>query len=181
MFLPTATQQRLSRQWAIAQEYPILVWEVIAENVPLTFNLGSDLVSTTLSVELGDRIHINSDTSYYVHALGSGDTIQLNESASIAGTFKCAIVRQVTLDGKNPPRCHPLGTREVDLLSQTIDRAISKAYVLTVPYGVGLDKTNNSKRYALESANEGLEFYSVQSRVSGSENPLLHQKIYLVD
>lgn len=181
MFLPTATQQRLSRQWAIAQEYPILVWEVIAENVPLTFNLGSDLVSTSLSdIAVGDRIYIDANNSYYVYAVGSG-TIQLNENASTAGTFKCAVVRQVTLDGKNPPRCHPLGTREIDLLSQTIDRAISKAYVLTVPYGVGLDKTNNSKRYALGSANEGLEFYSVQSRVSGSENPLLHQKIYLVD
>lgn len=180
MFLPTATQISLMSAWDNAQDCPISIYEMLADSVTITITSNTFATPSGLSLRVGDLVYIESPgvTASITDVTAGIATVP---SLSLASpTVVCLIRKIVYLNGSNP-YVHELMPKELGILSNMVDRTITRAWAARIAKQESLKSTiDANKRYVL---NDGTDTFSVallDNLVSGTANPNLAWSLYLV-
>lgn len=180
MFLPTATQVSLMAAWDNAQNCPISFYQMLADSITITLTSHTFAVPSGLSLSVGDLVYIESlGTLSPITDITAG--IATVPSLTLASpTVVCLIRKIVYLNGNNP-YIYELMPKELGILSNMVDRTITRAWAARIAKQESLKSViDANKRYVLDDGTDIFSVALLDNLVSGTANPNLAWSLYLV-
>lgn len=180
MFLPTAFQVAHMAKFDAAQKCPISIYQMLADSITLNVSASVFVVPSGLSLVVGDSIYLESSSVRHVitditAGFATAPTLITN------GALVSCIIRKIIYANGANPYIHELMPKELGILSNMVDKTITRAWAARIaktPELLPIIKSSN--RFVLDDNTSLISIALLDNLVSGTANPNLAWTLYLV-
>lgn len=180
MFLPTATQVSLMAAWDNAQNCPITIYCMLADSITITLTSHTFAIPSGLSLNVGDLVYVESlGITAPITDITAG--IATVPSLTLTSPTIVCIIRKISYLNGNNPYIYELMPKELGILSNMVDRTITRAWAARIAKQESLKPIiNANKRYVLDDGTDIFSVALIDNLVPGTANPNLAWSLYLV-